>query len=227
MIKRVMTVLGLFCMSLGAQAQTVALDVGHYWPKSGVMGANGEPEFVFNHRLAEALARILRARMVNVREIGFDGNAAVLTERAQAANGSDVMLSIHHDSMQQAWIDAGRTEQLKGFSVFVSGKNPAFATSQQCARLIGAAMRQAGEVPSLYHATPIKGENRPLLDRENGVHQFDNLVVLKHAQVPAVLLEIGVIVNKQEARRLSQVAVVEGLAQTLAPAVLACGQLPR
>ena len=51
-----MTVLGLFCMSLGAQAQTVALDVGHYWPKSGVMGANGEPEFVFNHRLTEALA---------------------------------------------------------------------------------------------------------------------------------------------------------------------------
>ena len=53
----------------------------------------------------------------------------------------------------------------------------------------------AGEKPSLYHAEPIAGENRPLLDRRLGVHRFDGLAVLKTATMPAVLVEAGVIVN--------------------------------
>lgn len=222
---QIIVTLGLMVMASVAWGQAViALDVGHYWGKSGVMGANGEPEFVFNRRMAQALAEELRVREVVVREIGFDGQAAVLSARAQAASGAAVLLSIHHDSMQQAWLDAGWANRFKGFSVFVSQKNPAFTTSLQCARLLGAAMREAGEAPSLYHAV---GEHRPLLDRENGVHQFDNLVVLKQATVPAVLLEIGVIVNPQEAVRLSQSAVIEKLAHTLAPALMACSQLAR
>jgi hypothetical protein len=49
-------------------------------------------------------------------------------------------------------------------------------------------MRGAGFVPSLYHAEPIPGES-PFADRTNGVHYYDNLVVLHTATQPAVLLE--------------------------------------
>jgi N-acetylmuramoyl-L-alanine amidase len=63
---------------------------------------------------------------------------------------------------------------------------------------MGEALRLAGFSPSLYHADPIPGENKPFADRRNGVHYYDNLIVLKTARTPAVLLEAGVIVNRDE-----------------------------
>jgi N-acetylmuramoyl-L-alanine amidase len=52
----------------------------------------------------------------------------------------------------------------------------------------------------LHHA---EQENRPLLDREKGIYAFDDLVVLKTAKMPAVLLECGVIVNRIEEEKLN------------------------
>ena len=50
-------------------------------------------------------------------------------------------------------------------------------------------------MPTLHHAEKIKGENRELIDRELGIYLFDDLVVLRTAQCPAVLFESGVIIN--------------------------------
>src|SRR5438552_13483064 len=88
---------------------------------------------------------------------------------------------------------------------------------------MGEALRGAGFSPSLYHADPIPGENKPFADRRNGVHYYDNLVVLKTARAPAVLLEAGVIVNRDEelkvqsedVRKLIAAAVAEGLERCL------------
>jgi N-acetylmuramoyl-L-alanine amidase len=52
----------------------------------------------------------------------------------------------------------------------------------------------------LHHA---EQEKRPLLDKEKGVYAFDDLVVLKVAKMPAVLLECGVIVNRTEEEKLN------------------------
>lgn len=41
------------------------------------------------------------------------------------------------------------------------------------------ALRGAGLVPSPHHAERIAGEIKPYADRLNGVHFYDNLVVLK------------------------------------------------
>jgi N-acetylmuramoyl-L-alanine amidase len=79
-------------------------------------------------------------------------------------------------------------------------------------------------VPSLYHADPIPGENKPFADKRNGVHYYDNLIVLKTARSPAVLLEAGVIVNRDEELRMRSAetqrlvggAVARGLARCLA-----------
>ena len=84
-------------------------------------------------------------------------------------------------------------------------------------------MRRAGFSPSLYHADPIPGENKPFADRMNGVHYYDNLIVLKTARTPAVLLEAGVIVNRdeelkaqaEETRKRMASAVAQGLGQCL------------
>ena len=59
----------------------------------------------------------------------------------------------------------------------------------------------AGEKPSLYHAEPIAGENRPLLAPPPGRASLDGLAVLKTATMPAVLVEAGVIVNPDDEAR--------------------------
>lgn len=136
--------------------------------------------------------------------------------------GAAFFLSIHHDSIPQAWLDSGREREFSGFAVFVSQKNKWEKESARCAYAIGTGMKSVGERPSLYHATPMKGENRPLVDEALGIHLFDDLFVLRNAQSPAVLLEVGVIVNPIEAKRLMDISLIGRVSKALAGAVRKC-----
>jgi hypothetical protein len=73
-----------------------------------------------------------------------------------------------------------------------------------------------------HHAEPIPGENRPFADRINGVHYFDDLVVLKTATQPALLLEAGIIVHRAEELALQQSATRETMATAIAAAMDMC-----
>ena len=158
------------------------------------------------------------AQVIDLDELG----ARTLVQRAAMATPATLLLSVHHDSIQQHYLDAGRAKEFAGFSVFVSQKSPAFDKSLKCAKRIAEAMLAAGGRPSLYHAEKIQGENRPLLDVERGLHQFDDLYLLRSARNVAVLLEIGVIVNPIEEQRLSIDSVRSRNVDRLAEAVLAC-----
>ena len=153
---------------------------------------------------------------------GADGREIALAERPNAEPKADFFISIHHDSIQQAWIDAGRRREFKGYAIFVSELNPHYEQSLACAKAIGERLLAAGETPSLYHATPIKGENRPLIDKRLGIHRFDDLVVLKTASMPAVLVEAGVIANPDEERRLADSATIAKLANAISQGVVDC-----
>ena len=96
------------------------------------------------------------------------------------------------------------------------------ALSLACASQLGTALRHAGFVPSPHHAEPIPGENRPFADQTNGVHYFDNLVVLKTATQPALLLEAGVIVHRAEELAVQQPARREAMATAIASALDVC-----
>jgi N-acetylmuramoyl-L-alanine amidase len=87
---------------------------------------------------------------------------------------------------------------------------------------VGARLRAHGFAPSLYHAEPIPGESKPFADRTNGVHWFDNLVVLHTATQPAFLLEAGVIVNRDEELVLREPATQRRIAAAVAEGVEAC-----
>lgn len=197
----------------------VVLDTGHTPLRSGATSAQGRSEFGFNARLAQAVADALAKRGFTVDRV--QGELA-LGARTRGTAGAALFVSIHHDSIQQAWIDAGWRDRYAGFSVFVSNKNPMVERSVVCARHVGRALSAAGERPSLYHATPIAGENRPLIDPPHGVHRYDDLIVLKTAKSPAVLVEAGVIANAREEERLGRPEVVARLAQAIASGVAAC-----
>jgi len=213
-------VLGVLCVST-SHAASIIVDAGHTPAHPGATGASGRVEHLYNLDLSKAVAFDLAAAGDRIIRTGADGEIG-LADRPNAAPKADFFISIHHDSMQQAWIDAGRNRELKGYAIFVSELNPHYQQSLTCAKAIGERLLAAGETPSLYHATPIKGENRPLIDRRLGIHRFDDLVVLKTAHMPAVLVEAGVIVNPGEERRLAEPATIRNLADAISRGIMDC-----
>lgn len=214
----------------GRDAPLVALDIGHSPSHPGATSARGVPEFEFNRDLAAVIDGALRDGGWRTRLINADGTIGKLAERARQSEGADVFLSIHHDSVQpkylSTWQVAGKarrySDRFHGFSLFVSRKNRFPTESLRCASAIGESLRRAGFDPALYHAEPIPGENRPFADKANGVHYFDDLVVLKQARSPAVLLEAGVILNRDEEENLVQAVTRKDIANAVREGLAGC-----
>jgi N-acetylmuramoyl-L-alanine amidase len=220
----------LLLFAPAARAQSVAVDIGHYDEAPGATSARGRAEFEFNRDLARDIAAALASSGRAVRLIGEDGGMRRLTDRSRAARGAALLLSVHHDSVQphflELWAEGGVqrlfSDRYAGYSLFISGKNPQPERSLFCASAIGAALREAGFVHSPHHAERIAGEMKRYADRRNGVHFYDNLVVLKTARQPALLIEAGVIVNRAEELRAADPQVRLSFAQAVVRGVNGC-----
>jgi N-acetylmuramoyl-L-alanine amidase len=213
-----------------AFAASIAVDVGHYLEKPGVISARGVTEFEYNLQIAREIEVALKHAGHSTILIGGDGLSEDLAKRAPRASGMNLFISIHHDSVQprflSSWEIDGETllysDLFSGFSLFVSRLNSHTESSLKCASAIGAALRGAGFTPSRYHADPIVGENRPFADAANGVHYFDNLAVLKTASIPALLFEAGVIVNRDEELRMRDPAIRAQIVEAIVTGAGAC-----
>ena len=218
-------------------AVPVAIDVGHYLERPGAISAHGVTEFEYNHALAAVVAARLAGDGVPVRLIGHRGEMADLWARPREAEaaGAGFFLSIHHDSVKeeylQPWTWNGRAlryaDGFAGFSLFVSRLNPRLDESLACASAIGAALRGAGLPVATHHGVSSVGVERPWADEANGVYYYDNLVVLKGATIPAVLLEAGVIVNRDEERALAGAERRALTAAAVAQGLARCGVVTR
>ena len=221
---------------LAEEAPLIAVDIGHSLARPGTISAFGRPEFGFNRQLALTVGQMLRERGFRTRMIGDRGDAndlAARTASAAAAN-ADFFLSIHHDSVQPQYLETWRVEgsekwrsdRFSGYSLFISRKNPQPETSLACAQAIGEALRADGQKPSLHHAEPISGENRPLADATNGVYFFDDLIVLKTARSPAVLVEAGIVVNSNDEPILREPSTQRRIATALTDGLQRCLGVP-
>lgn len=191
----------------------VALDIGHSRLKPGALSARGVAEYEFNQKVVRLLLReMLDEGYTRSFTIADNDNDVELVTRADIANGrqADLLLSIHHDSVQprylRQWTFNGKkyfySDKYKGFSIFCSGKNGMPEKSLSFARILGAQMLKEGFSPSLHHAEKIEGENRKLIDKNRGIYEYDDLIILKNAKMAAVLLECGIIVNRDEEEQL-------------------------
>jgi N-acetylmuramoyl-L-alanine amidase len=205
----------------------VALDIGHTPSKGGAISARGVVEYEFNYRLVTELFAQLQG-------LGFHRSFVIsprreeigLAQRPAEANAqnTDLFLSIHHDSVKdrflKTWEVNGKTQKycddFHGYSIFFSHKNAKATESFAFASKLGHALLNAGFTPTLHH---VEQENRPIIDKEKGIYAFDDLVVLKTARMPAVLLECGVIVNRTEEQNLNNPAyrkrLVEAICRTI------------
>src|SRR5262245_43381236 len=113
----------------------LVVDVGHTAESPGAKSARGVGEYDFNLRLATLIEQdLLRAGFGKTVLLITDGPTRPgLAERVARANAlsADLLLSIHHDSVPdrflEAWEYEGETryysDRLTGHSIFVSNQN--------------------------------------------------------------------------------------------------------
>ena len=194
----------------------IVLDVGHTAESEGAISARNVSEFVYNLRLAKRIEEKLKAEgFRETRLLLTEGKARrSLVKRVDAANDlrADLLLSIHHDSVPnkflEDWEFEGKksrfSDRFSGYSVFVSRNNPDFKTSFAFAELIGKEMKAQGLDYAKQYSQPIMGRyQRELLNRETGVYRYDELIVLRKTRMAAVLLEAGSIINRDEELKMS------------------------
>jgi len=194
----------------------VVVDVGHTLDVPGALSARGVPEYAFNLQLAQQIKKTLV-------DAGFDKAVLLITakaptaglfERANIANRlpADLFISIHHDSVPDnlihAWQYEGQDQQYNddypGYALFVSNDNADRAGSLLFGKFLGKALQARGLQFTPHYTLPLMGHRRrQLLDADAGVYRYDQLVVLRYTRMPALLLEAGSIVNRQEELELA------------------------
>ncbi len=194
----------------------VVIDVGHTLAIPGAMSARGVTEYAFNLQLSRDILQALHdagfaeAELLITTTAPFRG----LFERAIHANAehADLFLAIHHDSvpdrMMRTWEYEGQQQHYDddypGYALFISNDNVARAGSLDFARALGMALQARGLPYTPHYTLPIMGHRqRVLVDADAGVYRYDQLIVLRQTRMPAVLLEAGSIVNRQEELELA------------------------
>jgi N-acetylmuramoyl-L-alanine amidase len=189
----------------------VLLDVGHTAEVPGAVSARGANEFDFNRKLAGIIKdRLVDAGFARTTVMVVSGKAKPgLFKRVAIANKAppDLFLSIHHDSVPQkfkeTWEYEGKqaqfSDRFKGHSIFISNENAEPKASLQFAHLLGEKMKARGLQYTPHYKEPFMGDRqRILVDEDVGVYRYDQLIVLRMTRMPAVLLEAGSIINREE-----------------------------
>ena len=214
----------------------VVIDAGHGGDDHGARGPAGllEKDLVLD--LARRLAKKLRAEGVEV-QLTRDADAFVaLDARTQAANaaGADLFVSIH--------ANASRAKNVRGIETFFASPEASDETAQELALAENAAFGPgAAKLAQGDPLLAILGDllaTEQLADsqefariaqrelarsaqrRSRGVKQAP-FVVLMGVRMPAVLVEVGFITNREDERALRKPSERERIAAALARAVAA------
>lgn len=183
---------------------TIVVDAGHGGEDGGAVGVNGLVEKDINLAIALALAENLKAnnfQVILVRDGDYsvgDQSLSTVAERKRSdtknrvrlveETGECLLVSIHQNQFSQS--------QYNGAQMFYSPNNPESAQLAECIR--------ESVVSSL----------QPDNTRQNK-EAGEEIYLLTHCQVPAVLVECGFLSNPEEATLLSQEAYQQDMAAAI------------
>jgi N-acetylmuramoyl-L-alanine amidase len=87
-------------------------------------------------------------------------------------------------------------------------------------RLLGKQLKDRGLQYARQYTQPIMGRHRrKLVDPDVGVYRYDQLIVLRGTQMPAVLLEAGSIINREEELQMNSAERLDLISASLTTAV--------
>lgn len=193
---------------LAAGSPQVAIELD---PEVGV-SATGEQITTYDYRLAEAVVGSL---------LGHGITAGIVSAGERQA-GSRLAIRLNHHAIPGEWLKKGHGPAFYGFALGIGQSNPDGDTTISCTRMVGTALRQAGEVPSLYRSFKLPGLDQPILDGALGIHFAKGDATLVGRTGAAMALEIGIVSHPDDARRLSSPVVVAGLADAIAAGITEC-----
>jgi N-acetylmuramoyl-L-alanine amidase len=224
------------CLGTTRENFRILIDVGHTPKEPGAISARGVTEYFYNGRLAERVQEELKSAgftSTRVMKIETPGPAG-LKQRPDSANKwpANLFLSLHHDSAQPhyflPWQFNGKeqlyADQFSGYSLFVSKQNGAFGESLRFATALADQLLRSGRQFSSHHNADEPGERRAFIDPSRGIYVDDMLAVLRLTKMPAVLVETGVIVNRQEEEWVTSPGFRDFMARVITEAVVKfCG----
>lgn len=210
------------CLAHPASPPLIVIDPGHSNSRQGATSCSGIGESTYNQILSKRISDTLKTSGITVLTT-TSGQDMTLAQRAEISQGSGLLLSVHHDSVQQQFMpmrNSGKGEQFcsqraQGFSLFVSRQNSQYLESLRLAKALGTALVRRGITPSGHHADKIPGENRVPLDSSIGIYLFDELGVLKAAPSPAILLEAAVIVHPDNDKLAQTIEYQQAIADSV------------
>ncbi len=214
----------------------IVLDAGHGGSDPGAISASGKYEKHLTLKMAQetkkALEKTGKYRVLLTRD---KDKALALRERIRFAHKheADLFISIHADS--------ARNKKAKGLSVYTISEKASDREAQLLAErenkadiilgidlsnelpevsniLIDLAKRDTMD-KSAHYANLLVDKMSKNVTLLPNAHRFAGFVVLKSANIPSVLIEIGYLSNKQEEKLLQKSSYREKLANSIVQAV--------
>ena len=214
-----------------SQPLKLAIDIGHTPKRFGCISSRGDTEYEFNKAIATMLySKLLTNSSIEGMLINKESKEISLKQRVKLAKKvkADLFISIHHDSVQKKylknWVVNGVNnlycDKFSGYSLLVSNKNKYPIKSINLASKIAISFQKRGLNYTLHHAEKIKGESRKWISKDFGIYTADNLVVLKYVSMPSVLVECGVIVNREEEELVKSKDYMDKITNSIIEAIL-------
>jgi N-acetylmuramoyl-L-alanine amidase len=108
------------------------------------------------------------------------------------------------DNMVEKGKKYSYSDRFRGYAIFVSNDNADRAGSLAFGHSLGQELQKHGLHYTPHYTLSLMGRYRhELIDEEAGIYRYDHLIVLHTAHMPAVLLEAGSIINRQEELELA------------------------
>lgn len=170
---------------------SIVIDPGHGGKDPGAVSSGGIHEKDINLAVATQVARLLKQKEFNVIMTRRGDEFIELNERAAIANRgrADLFVSIH--------ADASLNTRARGYTLYI--REGASDRSRSAAEIMESALSSNGII-------------------SRGIREA-NYRVLARTNVPAMLIELGFLSNKQEANMLRKHSIQNQLADSIATGI--------